>query len=185
MATYKEIRRISAPVLRELCTRHDWYTAGDNSEYDHLLQDLAAGKPHLGTADIVAIAEDIAAHSDLKNSWTAWTVEAIAFEVARACTVTFVPVPVPDAASGLPETCYSVLPGTGALICIKRGEAGYYPSVWDTGAEWKNREIADRNNKRLGVTQAQRLAMEIGSMCGWDAPGADPKAYEREPQGDM
>ena len=29
----------------------------------------------------------------------------------------------------------------------------------------------------LGVTQAQRLAMEIGSMRGWSAPGADPEAY--------
>ena len=30
-----------------------------------------------------------------------------------------------------------------------------------------------------GVTQEQRLAMECGSMHGWDVPGADPKAYEQ------
>ena len=180
MSTYKETRTLSASALRSLCIREDWYTAGDNAEYDRLLQDLAASKPHLATEDIIAIAEDIAAHTSPDKHWT---VEDIAFEVARACHVVF--EPVPDAASGLPEICYSVLPGSGALICIKRGEAGYYPSVWNTGAEWKNRELADANNKRLGVTQAQRLAMEIGSMCGWDAPGADPKAYERAAQEDL
>ena len=180
MGTYKETRTLSASTLRSLCIREDWYSRGDIDEYDHLLQDLAGSKPDLTTADIIEIAEDIAAHSDLKDRWT---VEAIAFEVASACTVIF--KPIPDTADGLPEVCYSVLPSTGALICIKRGEAGYYPSVWDTGAEWKNRELADANNKRLSITQAQRLAMEIGSMCGWDAPGADPKAYERAAQGDL
>jgi len=39
--------------------------------------------------------------------------------------------------------------------------------------------LADYNNERLGVTQEQRLAMECGSMHGWDVPGADPKAYEQ------
>ena len=29
----------------------------------------------------------------------------------------------------------------------------------------------------------QRKAMEVGSMCGWDVPGADPKADEQEPMG--
>lgn len=32
----------------------------------------------------------------------------------------------PKLAEGLPELCFSTLPGTGALICIKRGESGYY-----------------------------------------------------------
>ena len=96
MPTYKEIRTLSASALRSLCIREDWYTRGDNEEYDHLLQDLAASKPHLATEDIIAIAEDIAAHSDPEAGWT---VEGIAFEVARACTVTFVPVHDPLPAS--------------------------------------------------------------------------------------
>ena len=72
----------------------------------------------------------------------------------------------PKLAEGLPELCFSTLPGTGDLICIKRGESGYYPSDWSTNDPAHNREIADYNNERLGVTQEQRLAMECGSMHG-------------------
>ena len=85
----------------------------------------------------------------------------------------------PKLAEGLPELCFSVLPSTGELICIKRGENGYYPSDWSTDDSAQNRELADYNNERLGVTQAQRLAMECGSMHGWDIPGADPFSYQQ------
>lgn len=87
----------------------------------------------------------------------------------------------PQVADGLPELCFSVLRNTGELICIKRGESGYYPSDWDTGDPAANRELADYHNQRLGVTDAQRKAMEAGSMFGWGCPGADPKTYEQEP----
>ena len=88
--------------------------------------------------------------------------------------------PEPKLAEGLPELCFSTLASTGALICIKRGESGYYPSDWDTGDPAQNKELADYNNERLGVTTAQRLAMVAGSMHGWDCPAADPKTYEQE-----
>ena len=86
----------------------------------------------------------------------------------------------PKLADGLPELCFSTLPGTGELICIKRGESGYYPSDWSTDNPAQNRELADYNNERLGVTQAQRLAMECGSIHGWSVPGADPSYYEQK-----
>ena len=86
----------------------------------------------------------------------------------------------PKIAEGLPELCFSTLASTGALICIKRGESGYYPSDWSTDAPAQNRELADYNNERLGVTQEQRLAMECGSMHGWGVPGADPSYYEQK-----
>ena len=86
----------------------------------------------------------------------------------------------PALAEGLPELCFSTLASTGALVCIKRGESGYHPSNWDTGDPVQNKEIADYNNQRLGVTTAQRLAMEAGSMHGWDCLAADPKTYEQE-----
>ena len=67
---------------------------------------------------------------------------------------------------------------TGELILIKRGESGYYHSVWSTDSKEENIELADFYNERLGVTPAQRQAMEVGSMLGWDLPGADPHKYE-------
>lgn len=85
----------------------------------------------------------------------------------------------PKLAEGLPELCFSTLPGTGELICIKRGEIGYYHSDWNTDDPTHNRELADYNNERLGVTPAQEKAMKTGSMFGWDVPGANPKVYEQ------
>ena len=66
------------------------------------------------------------------------------------------------------------------LICIRRGESGYYPSDWDTGDKEQNVELADKMNEKLGVSPIQRQAMEVGSMCGWDVPGADPAKYEED-----
>ena len=86
----------------------------------------------------------------------------------------------PKLAEGLPELCFSTLSGTGELICIKRGESGYYPSDWSTDDPAHNQELADYNNERLGVTREQRLAMECGSMHGWGVPGADPGYYEQK-----
>ncbi len=86
----------------------------------------------------------------------------------------------PKVADGLPPLCFSTLPTTGELICIKRGELGYYPSDWSTSDPAANKELADFNNQKLGVTFAQRMAMECGSMHGWDVPGANPAAYPDE-----
>lgn len=86
----------------------------------------------------------------------------------------------PKFAEGLPELCFSTLKSSGELICIKRGETGYYPSEWDTGDKEQNVELADELNEKLGVSPVQRQAMEIGSLAGWDVPGADPKAYEQD-----
>ena len=86
----------------------------------------------------------------------------------------------PKLAEGLPEMCFSTLLTTGDLICIKRGETGYYPSDWDTGDKGQNAELADQLNEELGVTMWQRKAMEVGSMCGWDVPGADPAEYQKD-----
>ncbi len=54
----------------------------------------------------------------------------------------------------------------------------HYPSDWSTGDAHENRRIADEQNRKRGVTPAQEEAMKIGSMCGWDVPGADPDNCE-------
>ena len=86
MSNYKEIRTLTAYSLRALCIRQNWYTVGDNAEYEHLLYDLADSKPHLTTQDIIEIAEYIAAHSDLHDGYD---VAGIAWEVNRASNVSF------------------------------------------------------------------------------------------------
>ena len=89
MNRYKEIRTLSAYSLRELCIRQNWYTRGDNAEYEHLLLDLAANKDHLTTEDIIEIAEDIVAHSAPKDLQECYDIGSVAWEVNRACYVSF------------------------------------------------------------------------------------------------
>lgn len=91
----------------------------------------------------------------------------------------------PDAQTRLPDLCWSVLPSDGTLICIKRGESGYYMSDWNTDSPEQNRCLADYNNERRGITPAQEQAMLTGSICGWNVPGADPKCYESQQHGGM
>ncbi len=86
--TYNEFRRLSAGSLRNLCVRMNWYTAGDNDEYGHLLYDLAEHKVNLSTEDIIEIAKDIYKHTALEDLGD-YEIANIAFKVNRACTVTF------------------------------------------------------------------------------------------------
>ena len=77
--------------------------------------------------------------------------------------------------SELPDFCYSYNDTTGEIIVIKKGVEGYYPSniTLDntlSGNERKQQaeELIKEQNEILGVTDDQRLQMELNSMFGWD-----------------
>ena len=81
-------------------------------------------------------------------------------------------------APSLPEHCYTVLPSSGQLIEVRRGEKGYYPCAYSTGDRAYNKVLADYFNAHEGITKAQAAAMLTGSLFGWDTPGADPSQYD-------
>lgn len=85
--------------------------------------------------------------------------------------------------SSLPEQCVSVLPSTGELILLKKGEQGYTPCFdFSTDDYEQNRSFADDRNVKNGVSKAQEAAMLAGSMFGWQTPAADPKNYDEQGQ---
>ena len=74
--------------------------------------------------------------------------------------------------------CWTVSETDGSLICIKRGEPGFFISEWSSCDPDTNRRLADHYNQMHGITKAQEHAMSVGSMFGWGVPGVDPRLYE-------
>ncbi len=77
----------------------------------------------------------------------------------------------------LPKTCYAVMPDSGALVILKRGEKGQDYISEHTASRAENQKIADFNNQRYGIGPAQVRAMVLGSIHGFDHPLADPQLY--------
>ena len=82
--------------------------------------------------------------------------------------------------AALPEHCYAVLPGSGQLVEVRRGEKGYYPCAYSTGDREYNKVLANQFNAHEGISKAQAAAMLAGSMFGWNVPAADPACYNAE-----
>lgn len=78
----------------------------------------------------------------------------------------------------LPEQCYGVLPSTGEISIIKKGETGYYSTDINMGSKEENAALVEEYNQKAGVSKAQAAAMLAGSMFGWATPAADPKNYD-------
>lgn len=72
----------------------------------------------------------------------------------------------------LPPKAYALLPSSGELILIVRGESGY--NTLSVMGQKGAKGGADELNRALGVTPAQAKAMFNGSMFGWGTKAADP-----------
>ena len=86
-----ENRILHADKVRELCIRQNWYNAGNNQNYDDILE-YAEG--HNGTLeDIRYIAEDIYNHT-VSDDWDSYNkkdiLENIAFHLVNDCCTTFI-----------------------------------------------------------------------------------------------
>jgi hypothetical protein len=73
---------------------------------------------------------------------------------------------MPTLMEKLPELCASRLLTDGSPIMLKRGVKGYWPMPEGFDVEGFN--------ERKGISAKIKLCMEIGSMRGFDVPGADP-----------
>lgn len=87
----------------------------------------------------------------------------------------------------LPEKCFGILPYDNSLIQIVRGETGYYPLnerfVEDGRKLWNcstNEELADTLNSESGISKAQSMAMQWGSMFGWSHGMANVDRYNED-----
>lgn len=88
---FREVRTVSASDISKLCIRNNWYTRGDNDQYEHLQHDLCEQKDNLTTEDIVEIAEDIIAHSEIEHCCSNdELIASVAFEIiTRAASAYF------------------------------------------------------------------------------------------------
>ena len=78
----------------------------------------------------------------------------------------------------LPNCCFTLLPSTGEMIRVTRGESGYYPCGVKLLSADKMRLLVNGENAQIGVTRAQEEAMLAGSLFGWNTPAAKPWRYD-------
>ena len=81
------------------------------------------------------------------------------------------------ASATLPPVCHARHPETGTVILIRRGEPGYHPVNTSLSVETLNACLDPI------PTALQVEAMLIGSMFGWDAPGAQPAVLRERRRG--
>jgi hypothetical protein len=85
---YKETRKLYMMYLMTLCKQENWYTKGNNQEYDNLLN--MTKKDIITTDDIVEMATDIYEHSDMDNGNSMKdNMTNIMFKIASVCNYFF------------------------------------------------------------------------------------------------
>lgn len=80
--------------------------------------------------------------------------------------------------SSLPEQCYVYVQTENEIGIIKKGESGYCKTDISGGKPSERKALAEKYNRKAGVSKAQAEAMKAGSMFGWHTPAADPKNYD-------
>lgn len=71
--------------------------------------------------------------------------------------------------AGLPEYSFYTTQ-LGEVVKIRRGINGYFKA----DVNGSSNEL----NESLGITMAQSEAMYVGSLFGWETPGANPANYD-------
>ena len=69
---------------------------------------------------------------------------------------------------GLPSWCFAKRYDNKTLVIVTHRVSGFYPLPCHIDSDSLN-----EYNEAIGVTKRQAQCMQIGSMFGWDVPGAD------------
>ena len=77
--------------------------------------------------------------------------------------------PTVDDETGRPTWCFVPVPGDDKIVIVDDKVSGYSPVPDAILARWDSVNA----NEVLGVSKKQAEAMLVGSMFGWDVPGAD------------
>lgn len=81
----------------------------------------------------------------------------------------------------LPEHCYNYIKSQNEIVLIKRGDPGYHTTVFECVKDEEiNEDVVRELNAKLGVSALEKTCMIIGSMFGWDVPGAYKSKYAPE-----
>ena len=83
--------------------------------------------------------------------------------------------------TNMPKYAYHNMIGDEKRVIITEfGKSGYYSSHCTFNSIEMATAFVEQENKKLGVTKAQQEAHMVGSMFGWDVPGADPEYVESQ-----
>lgn len=79
------------------------------------------------------------------------------------------------------QYCYAYVKDVGVVV-IKAGENGYHKvnNVSRDLTEDQQKDYVNKRNGFDGVSKEEAEAMLVGSMFGWDVPGADPAYYKNK-----
>lgn len=75
----------------------------------------------------------------------------------------------------LPDMCFSFVKSNAPgkqVVAIQRGASGYSRTTYDEINSTKAKALVAHLNKKLGVSVAQAECMLVGSLFGWEVPGA-------------